>query len=80
VQLGKLLVSGASVIVAADDRRIKHPEQDSGWLQQQLRQYTPISGEFVTKLVYEENKTPTAPGHSITVYFSAASCSRRDSN
>lgn len=66
VQLGKLLVNLASVFVAAD-HLIKHLERDSEWLQQQLGQYGPISGEFVTKFAYEEYKTPTALGHSIMV-------------
>ncbi|OCK72795.1 hypothetical protein K432DRAFT_314863, partial [Lepidopterella palustris CBS 459.81] len=67
VQLGKLLVNVASVFVAADDRLMKHLEQNSEWLQQQLGQYNPISNEFVTKFAYEEYKTPTVLGHSIMV-------------
>jgi hypothetical protein len=67
VQLGKLLVNVASVFVAADDRLMKHLEQNSEWLQQQLGQYNPISSEFVTKFAYEEYKTPTMLGHSIMV-------------
>ncbi len=67
VQLGKLLVNVASVFTAADDRLMKHLERDSEWLQQQLGQYGPISGDFVTKFAYEEYKTPTALGHSIMV-------------
>ena len=71
VQLGKLLVNVASVFVTADDHLIKHLEQDSEWLQQQLGQYGPISGDFVTKFAFEEYKTPTALGHSIMVCFSS---------
>jgi len=67
VQLGKLLVNVASLFVAADDRILKHLERDSEWLQQQLGQYGPISGDFVTKFAFEEYKTPTALGHSIMV-------------
>ncbi|KAL9084632.1 MAG: hypothetical protein Q9165_007987 [Trypethelium subeluteriae] len=67
VQLGKLLVNVASVFIPADDRLVKHLERDSEWLQQQLGQYGPISGEFVTKFAFEEYKTPTALGHSIMV-------------
>jgi hypothetical protein len=37
------------LFVAADDRLMKHLERDSERLQQQLGQYGPISGEFVTK-------------------------------
>ena len=67
VLLGKLLANVASVFVAADDRLMKHLERDSEWLQQQLGQYGPISGDFVTKFAYEEYKTPTMLGHSIMV-------------
>lgn len=67
VPLGKLLVNVASVFVTADNRLIKHLERDSEWLQQQLGQYGPISGEFVTKFAYEEYETPTVLGHSIMV-------------
>jgi len=72
VQLGKLLVNVASVFVAADDRLMKHLEQNSEWLQQQLGQYNPISSEFVTKFVYEEYKTPTVLGYSIMVVLKAS--------
>jgi len=67
VQLGKLLVNIASVFVAADDHILKHLERDSKWLQQQLGQYGPISGDFVTKFAFEEYPTPTILGHSIIV-------------
>ncbi|KAI6085949.1 hypothetical protein F4821DRAFT_141851 [Hypoxylon rubiginosum] len=67
VQLGRALVDIASIFVAADDRILKHLERDSEWLQQQLGQYGPISGDFVTKFAYETYKTPTLLGHSILV-------------
>jgi hypothetical protein len=67
VQLGRLLVSVASLFVAADDRILRHLERDSEWLQQQLGQYGPISGDFVTKFAFEEYETPTAFGRSIMV-------------
>lgn len=67
VQLGKLLINVASVFVAADDRLMKHLEQNSEWLQQQLGQYNPISSEFVTKFAYEEYKTPSVLGYPIMV-------------
>ena len=70
VQLGKLLVNVASIFMVADDRLLKHLERDSEWLQQQLGQYGPISGDFVTKFAFEEYKTPTILGHSIMVCFS----------
>ena len=71
--MGKLLVNVASVFVAANDRLLKHLEENSEWLQQQLGQYGPISGDFVTKFAYEEYKTPTAMGHSIMVNSFVAS-------
>jgi hypothetical protein len=67
VALGKLMVNIASVFVAADDRLLQHLERDSEWLQQQLGQYGPISGRFVTKFAFEEYPTKTALGHSIMV-------------
>jgi len=67
VQLGKLLVNIASVFVAADNRLLQHLDRDSEWLQQQLGQYGPISGDFVTKFAYEEYPTPTVLGYSILV-------------
>ena len=67
VQLGRLLVNVASLFVAADDRILRHLERDSEWLQQQLGQYGPISGDFVTKFAFEEYETPTVFGRSIMV-------------
>jgi hypothetical protein len=61
------MVNVASVFVAADDRLLQHLERDSEWLQQQLGQYGPISGDFVTKYAYEEYETPTLLGQSILV-------------
>ncbi|KAL1598071.1 hypothetical protein SLS59_007081 [Nothophoma quercina] len=57
VALGKLMVNVASVFVKADDRL----------LQQQLGQYGPISGDFVTKYAYETYATPTLLGQSMVV-------------
>jgi hypothetical protein len=67
VNLGKLMVNIASVFVVADDRLLKHLERDSEWLQQQLGQYGPISGDFVTKFAFEEYPTLTVLGQSIMV-------------
>lgn len=76
VALGRLMANIASVFVAADDRLLKHLERDSEWLQQQLGQYGPISGDFVTKFAFEEYETPTVLGKSIMVrtYISVSSC------
>jgi len=70
VELGKLLVNVASLFVAADNRLLRHLGRDSEWLQQQLGQYGPISGDFVTKFAFETYKTPTALGHSTMVSHS----------
>ncbi|RFN43712.1 tetratricopeptide-like helical domain, partial [Fusarium flagelliforme] len=67
VQLGRILANVASVFVATDDRLFKHLERDSEWLLQQLGQYGPISGEFVTKFAYEEYPTSVALGKKILV-------------
>lgn len=67
MQLGRMMINVASVFVAADDRLIKHLERDSEWLQQQLGQFGPISGDFVTKFAYEAYKTRIAGGQSIMV-------------
>jgi hypothetical protein len=49
-----LMVNIASVFVAADNRFLRHLEQESEWLQQQLGQYGPIESDFVTKFAFEE--------------------------
>jgi hypothetical protein len=67
VTLGRLMVNVASVLVKADDRLLQHLERDSEWLLQQLRQYGPISGDFVTKYAYETYATPTVLGRSMVV-------------
>jgi hypothetical protein len=67
VALGRLMVNVASVFVAADDRLLRHLERDSESLQQQLGQYAPISGDFVTKFAFKEYATPTVLGQSIVV-------------
>ncbi|TGJ82981.1 hypothetical protein E0Z10_g5803 [Xylaria hypoxylon] len=64
---GRTLVNIASIFTAADDRLLRHLEKDSEWLQQQLSQYNPISGEFVTKFAYETYETSTIPGHKLLV-------------
>lgn len=80
VQLGKFLVNIASVFVNADDHLLKHLERDSEWLQQQLGQYGPISGDFLTKFAYEEYETPTFLGKSIMVSDATPPARSRFSN
>jgi hypothetical protein len=67
VQLGRVLANIASLVVAADDRLLKHLERDSEYLLQQLGQYGSIGNDFVTKYAYEEYATPTVLGHRIMV-------------
>lgn len=67
VHFGKLLLNVASIFVTADNNLLKHLERDSEWLQQQLGQYAPISGDFVTKFAYETYPTPIALGRTIMV-------------
>lgn len=69
VALGRLIVNVASVFVAENNRLLRHLERDSKWLQQQLGQYGPISGDFVTKFAYEEYATSTVLGKSIMVSY-----------
>lgn len=67
VHLAELLLKVVSIFVKADNRILKHLEPDSEWLQQQLDQYGPISGDFVTKFAYETYCTEIAAGKSIMV-------------
>ncbi|KAI1772656.1 hypothetical protein F4818DRAFT_453453 [Hypoxylon cercidicola] len=67
VQLGRALVNIASIFIAADDHILRHLERDSEWLQQQMGQYGPISGEFVTKFAYETKPTPVLLGGTMLV-------------
>jgi hypothetical protein len=57
------------LFMGADDRLLQHLERDSEWLLQQLGQYGPISGDFVTKYAFEEYETPTMLGKSIVVSY-----------
>ncbi len=67
MRLGELMLNVASIFVTTNDRILQHLEKDSEWLQQQLGQYAPISGDFVTKFAYEIYPTPIAVGKTIMV-------------
>ncbi|MCJ1423210.1 hypothetical protein MMC29_001092 [Sticta canariensis] len=67
VRLGAIMLNVASIFMTADDKILKQLERDSEWLQQQLGQYAPISGDFVTKFAYETHSTPIALGRTIMV-------------
>lgn len=67
VHFGQLMINVASIFVRADDKILKHLEQNSEWLQQQLDQYGPISNDFVTKFAYETYPTTLALGTTILV-------------
>ena len=74
--LGQLMLNVASIFVTKKDRVLQHLERDSEWLQQQLGQYAPISGDFITKFAYETYPTPIGRGNKIMVsilYFLLAS-------
>lgn len=62
VHLGELMLNLASIFVTTNDRIPKNLERDSEWLQQQLGQYAPISGEFITKFAYGTYPTPIIAG------------------
>lgn len=67
VHLGELMLNLASIFVTTNDRILQHLERDSEWLQQQLGQYAPISGDFITKFAYETYPTPIVAGKKIMV-------------
>jgi hypothetical protein len=60
-------VDVASIFVKTNDRLLNVLERDSEALQQQLGQYTPISGDFDTKFAFETKATPLAFGPAIIV-------------
>ena len=71
-----LMLNVASIFVTTNDRILQHLKRDSEWLQQQLGQYAPISGDFITKFAYETYPTPIGRGNKIMVsilYFLLAS-------
>ena len=47
VCLGELMVNVGSIFMTTNDSILQHLEQDSEWLQQQLGQYAPISGDLL---------------------------------
>ena len=67
VAWGKRLVNVASIFVKTNDKLLNILERDSEALQQQLGQYTPISGDFETKFAFETKPTPLVLGQTIIV-------------
>lgn len=67
VHLRELMLKMAFIFVTADDKILKHLEQDSKWLQQQLDQYASISHNFITKFTYEMFPTLIALRKTIMV-------------
>ena len=57
VDLQKVALQAAKVIMSTDTRISKHLKRDSGWLRQQHGQYEPISRDFVTIFAYETMPT-----------------------
>jgi hypothetical protein len=64
---GQILMNVASIFKHTNPNFLRHLEQNSEWLQQQLGQYAGISGDFETKFGYEMYPTPIALGKSILV-------------
>lgn len=67
VHFGQVMLNMASIFVTTNDRILSHLKRDSEWLQQQLGQYAPISGDFITKFAYETYPTPIVAGKKIMV-------------
>ncbi len=67
VHLRELVLNVASIFMTTNNGILQHLERDSEWLQQQLGQYAPISGGFVTKFAYETLPTPITLGRTIMV-------------
>ena len=70
-QLGELMLNVASIFVAFNDRVLRHLEQDSEWLEQQLGQFAPISRDFAIKFACEIYPTPIASGETrmVSIFF-----------
>ena len=67
VDLAGRLIKISSIFIKAEDKIVQHLRRDSKFLQQQLGQYAPISGNFVTKFAFETLHTPIAFGNAIMV-------------
>jgi hypothetical protein len=67
VQMAQVIINIASVFISVNDEFLHHLTANSEWLQQQLGQYGPISGEFVTKFAYETLETSTVAGQKMMV-------------
>jgi hypothetical protein len=75
VQLGEIVLRIASIFMTTNNKVVKHIERDSEWLQQQLRQYAPISQDFVTKFAYETCPTTSiALGKKVMVCILRCDC------
>lgn len=70
-QLVELMVNVASIFVAFNDRVLRHLEQDSEWLEQQLGQFAPISRNFAIKFACEIYPNPIASGKTrmVSIFF-----------
>jgi hypothetical protein len=71
VQMAQVVVNVASIFVSTNDEILKHLRENSEWLQQNIGQYAPISGHFLTKFAHETLPTPTVAGSTIMVRESA---------
>ncbi|KAL1634772.1 hypothetical protein SLS56_002174 [Neofusicoccum ribis] len=65
VTLAKIAARVISVYEKTNDIVLKHLEQHSEWLNDQMEQYKAISSDFDTKFCFEAYETPIAAGRSI---------------
>lgn len=70
VGIGKILVNVAKVQGDANDSLIKHLEEHSEFLQQQISEFGLISQSFDIKFAYETKPTPLVGGIAKVVNIS----------
>lgn len=65
--LQKIAANIVSLYEKTNDSALKHLEQHSEWLNDQLEQYKAISSDFDTKFCFEAYETPMFAGRTIWV-------------
>ena len=65
--MGKVLANVASVVMKTNKKMLEILERDSEALQEQQRQFSTISNDFVTKYAYETQKTQPPVGQAFLV-------------
>lgn len=71
VSLAKLAANIVSLHEMTNDSALRHLEQHSEWLNDQLEQYKAIGSGFDTKFCFEAYETRVLAGHSIMVMYNA---------